>query len=82
MPTLRGVRYDVCLAWVSQAATNNPLSLRERGGVRGKPLIRPSGTFSQREKGSLGLVEQLTADQHTTDLAGAGADLVELGVAQ
>src|SRR5215831_4712330 len=28
------------------------------------------------------LVEQLPADQHAPDLAGAGADLVELGVAQ
>jgi hypothetical protein len=38
---------------------NNPLSLRERVRVRGKrwimwhccPLIRPSATFSLREKG-------------------------------
>src|SRR5579884_663467 len=28
------------------------------------------------------LVEQLAADQHAADLGGAGADLVELGVAQ
>ena len=28
------------------------------------------------------LVEQFAADQHAADLAGAGADLVELGVAQ
>jgi hypothetical protein len=27
-------------------------------------------------------VEQLPADQHAADLAGAGADLVEFGVAQ
>src|SRR3546814_9750570 len=30
----------------------------------------------------LRLVEQLAADQHAADLAGAGADLVELGIAQ
>src|SRR5690606_18087691 len=29
-----------------------------------------------------GLVEQLAADQHAADFAGAGADFVELGVAQ
>src|SRR4029079_10043839 len=31
---------------------------------------------------SLRLVEELASDQHAADLAGAGADLVELGVAQ
>ncbi len=29
-------RYAACLASVSQAATNSPLSLRERVGVRGR----------------------------------------------
>src|SRR5687767_6990877 len=38
-----------------------------------KPSIR---TMSGRFR------EQLAADQHAADLAGAGADLVELGVAQ
>src|SRR5882672_3438055 len=28
------------------------------------------------------LVEELAADQHAADLAGAGADLIELGIAQ
>ena len=57
MPTLKGVHYDACLAWVSQAATNNPLSLRERVGVRGRadrvvsdsPHPRP---LSQGERGA------------------------------
>src|SRR5687768_13755011 len=39
--------------------------------------VKPSvGTTSSR------LREQLAADQHAADLAGAGADFVELGVAQ
>src|SRR5262245_62295008 len=43
----------------------------------------PAGTPRSWSSASLGrLLEQLASDQHPADLAGAGADLVELGVAQ
>src|SRR5438045_9473009 len=42
----------------------------------------PSSAINSRRRMSGGLGEDFTADQHAADLAGAGADLVELGVAQ
>src|SRR3954452_12046491 len=36
----------------------------------------------QPQGGSGGFLEQLTTDQHAADFAGAGADLVKLGVTQ
>src|ERR1700727_2756892 len=42
----------------------------------------PSPTFVGEEKASPRLLENLAADQHAADFAGAGADLVELCVAQ
>src|SRR5262245_44820089 len=42
-----------------------------------------AGRFAPRGAAALGrLLEQLAADQHAADFAGAGADLVELGVAE
>src|SRR3954468_3141009 len=40
------------------------------------------GEAGQPQGGSGGFLEQLTADQHAPDFAGAGADLVKLGVTQ
>src|SRR6266480_292074 len=42
----------------------------------------PSSAINSRRRMSGGLDEDFAADQHAADLAGAGADLVELGVAQ
>src|SRR5512134_3783907 len=42
----------------------------------------PQGEAGQPRGSSGGLLEQLTADQHAADFAGAGADFVKLGVAQ
>src|SRR4051794_15673026 len=42
----------------------------------------PSSAINSRRRMSGGLGEDFAADQHAADLAGAGADLVELGVAQ
>src|SRR3954452_11057975 len=49
----------------------------EAQGVLDCPLSR-----AMTKDGSARLLENLPADQHAADLAGAGADLIELGVAQ
>src|SRR5690242_7680786 len=57
----------------------------------GHPRLLPTSTTktwmagtepAMTRRRSCRLAEQFTADQHPPDLAGAGADLVQLGVAQ
>src|SRR5579883_1850124 len=44
--------------------------------------VAPARSGAARRGRSPFAVEQLAADQHAADLVGAGADLVELGIAQ
>src|SRR5689334_19448175 len=46
------------------------------------PLLPPTCASATRERTLPRLLEQLAADQHAPDLARAGADLIELGIAQ
>ena len=60
------------------AASARGFAARSRSRSGGRPDDRPAARIDP----SPGLPEQLAADQHAADFAGAGADLVELGVAQ
>src|SRR5690606_13608336 len=55
----------------------------ERPAGRGRSIWRWSEAWimARLSAGSAGLVEQLAADQHAADLAGAGTNLIELGIA-
>src|SRR5215469_1572146 len=48
----------------------------------GRSIAPAAAQTKARRLTSGGLVEEFATDQHAADFAGAGADLVELGVAQ
>src|SRR5437879_12107729 len=74
-----------------RSAAQTRVSNHEVGRLAGRPsfetrrcatLLRMRWSKFKIGPSSPRLLEDLPADQHPPDLAGAGADLVELGVAQ
>ena len=88
-----GTPRDVAQAALSSLPTRRPTSpARQSWSTAGRPCLkaRTSGwrrddwpvASWRRAKASRAFFEQLAPDQHAPDLARAGADLIELGVAQ